>query len=441
MWLPFGSTLSPAAALVAVWMMATFASFRSREIWELLSGNGFDAQVQFQSASWLVFGLIACGAFLRGRFDPRPVSGGPLFWYAIFVALAVFSTVYSPAPMLTGFGAMQLAVATALICTLVQRLDVIYPIIAIYVAINWLLVILGSVGLDFGLDWIAPAQEVYARFGGAEWETWRFTSAFGHPSLISIVAAMGAVGLAAKAPRRQWALYGFYVVWLAATVVLTVSRTAILGMLLGFLVVAWRRRLMLPFGMAASLAAFAVLIVPDVRDGLVEFLLRGQTEEDVASLTGRTDLYATAMERLGQISFGEGFRAVRANLLDEENWGQGVSHAHNLVLEALISLGVPGAAAVLASLISFAIYAARVAWHPWYRRFGHDGHACEALAVLFPILAFCTLDSGFAMNANPFVITFIFFAAKVRVQLLALDGATAMGAQRRPEAGAAGIAL
>jgi O-antigen ligase len=195
-------------------------------------------------------------------------------------------------------------------------------------------------------------------------------------------------------------------------------------MALGFLIVVWRRRLMLPFAMAVGLSAIAALIVPEIRDGIVDFLLRGQTEEDVASLTGRTDLYATALERLERISLGEGFRAARANLLDEENWGQGVSHAHNLVLEALISLGAPGAAAVLASLVCFGSYAVRVAWHPWYRRFGSNGPASEALAVFFPILAFCVLDSGFAMNANPFVIAFIFFAAKVRAQLLALRIAT-----------------
>lgn len=433
--LPLGWKPDRGTLIVATWMMATFASFRSREIWELLSGSGLDAQVKFQVASWCGFGLLAAWLAWRGRIDFRLVSGGPLLWYSVYIALAVLSTAYSPAPTLTAFAAMQLAVAVALVCAFGSRLDAIYGLVVLYVAVNWVLVILGSVGLNLGQGWIAPAQDIYVRFGGAEWETWRFTSAFGHPSLISIVAAMGAVGLAARTRGHLWRRNGFLIAWLALTVLLTVSRTGIMGMALGFLVVIWRRKMALPFSIGAAFAGVGILVIPELRDTIVDFLLRGQTEEDLVSLTGRTDLYATVWERLGQISFGEGFRAVRAELLDEGDAGQGISHAHNLFLEALIGLGLPGAAAVTATLLALGACAIRTAWHPWFSRFGRDGTDCEAIAILMPILAFSMLDSAFAMNANPFVIVFIVFAAKARAQLLALDAA-----MRRPTVQRAGVA-
>jgi hypothetical protein len=96
-----------------------------------------------------------------------------------------------------------------------------------------------------------------------------------------------------------------------------------------------------------------------------------------------------------------------------EQWGHGVSHAHNLVLQASIDLGIAGVVAVTMSLVSLARDTVRLAFPK--RRPGVPATSdIEPLAVLFPILAFCALDSGFAMNVNVFVIAFAMFCASTR---------------------------
>jgi len=164
-----------------------------------------------------------------------------------------------------------------------------------------------------------------------------------------------------------------------------------------------------------------------LRSALVDFLMRGQTEQEFTSLTGRTDLYVLALERLDGSWLGHGFRSLRDNLLLAENWGQGVSHAHNLVLTALIDLGYLGAAAVLASLASFAVLAWRVAFHPAWPTGARRGPAAEGLAMLMPIAAFCTLDSGFAVNVDMFVIIFIAFSARLTRTWMACEAAVRRG--------------
>lgn len=406
--------------LVAVWIMATFASFRNRPAWELLSDTGLDLQVKFQAASWLFFGTLALWLLASGRVDLSLFRRGPLAWYAAFVGLALVSTSYSSAPLFTGFAASQLATALVLTNAMRHQIDIVYRLIGIYVAINWVLVLLGEFHVPLGMAWIAPAKEIYLTYGGAEWESWRFTSAFGHPSFISIVAAMGCIGLAARDRLRGREIV--VIAWLALTVVLTVSRTAILGMVLGLVVVFWRKQLLLSALLLGVFAASLLMVVPYLNDSLLGFILRGQSEEDLASLTGRTDLYETALERIDRLALGDGFRSVRANLLEEENWGRGISHAHNLFLEALIGLGIPGVIAVTGSLISFLRTALRILWHPHRSTHRRSESDAEALAVFVPILAFCILDSGFAMNANPFVLVFIVFAMRAQMKLAELDG-------------------
>lgn len=403
---------------VIVWMLGTFASFRNREIWELLEGSGLDAQVSFRTYSWFIFGLIATYAVYFGYIRIDLLLTGPLFWYSLFTAIAVASAAYSPAPEITAFYAFQLAIALLLACSVWAGGDTPYVFVVTYVGINWILVILGSSGLNFGQEWIAPPREIYFWFGGGDTEAWRFTSAFGHPSIISVVAAMGAVGMLSRLGTRPVLGDTLVLMWLVITVLLTVSRTGIAGMLLGFIVVAWGRGKLLQTFILGLLVLLYFVIFPSTYLGLGDFFSRGQTEEEIQSFTGRVELYGLVFDRIKefdtlQFMFGNGFRSLRAELLDGETWGMGISHAHNMLMEAFLSLGLIGAMVSALCLLSFFALAVGAAFHPLYRELGRDGSDLEAMAVFCPIAAFCALDSGIAMNLNPFVITFILFSARL----------------------------
>ena len=95
-------------------ILTTFASFRNRDIGELLDYGGIDAQVKFQASVWAGLGLVALALLATGRADTRLLRRGPLFWYACFIGTALLSACYSPAPAYTAYRATQHAVALVL---------------------------------------------------------------------------------------------------------------------------------------------------------------------------------------------------------------------------------------------------------------------------------------------------------------------------------------
>ncbi|WP_353646653.1 O-antigen ligase family protein [Mesorhizobium sp. WSM2239] len=387
------------------------ATFRSRSIDDLLGSGGIDFQVQYQAISWTILGSISALLLLLGKVDFSLVRRGPLAWLLAFAALGVASSLYSLSPLITLYYSIQSIVLILLVCAIGKNVDKIYYIVCLYAALNWIVLIMGTAGFGLGLDWITTAEESYVRYGGSRGELWRFSTAFGHPSLIAIVAAMGAVGLAAQ--RSRWSGKRLIVGWLTLTVVLTLSRTAIAGMAAGFLVIAVLRHKISGTLATICLLAALVLSIPGLDERLVNVFMRGQSSQDFSSLTGRSEIYSAALQRLEQAWWGEGFRSLRGRPLIGEQWGHGVSHAHNLVLQASIDLGVAGVLAVVMCLFSLTRDAVRLAFPS--RRLGLSAASdIEPIAVLFPILAFCALDSGFAMNVNVFVIAFVMFCASTR---------------------------
>jgi hypothetical protein len=244
----------------------------------------------------------------------------------------MISTIYSASPLLTLYRSLQLAVAIVLVVSLRDRLAHLYMLIVAYVAINWILLLLGFLGLDGGTEWLRGPDDLYVSYGGNEFEAWRFWTAFGHPSHISIVAGIAAIGLAARVSGRQWITHAPLIAWLLLTVMLTVSRTAIAATLVGLCLVAAGRRALLPVVGLGCALLFFVLMIPGTQDGVTGFLMRGQSPEEFASLTGRHEIYAAAVDQLeGYWLLGNGFRAARVYGLGDRD----IVHAHNLILEAV----------------------------------------------------------------------------------------------------------
>jgi len=406
--------------VVCLFIATTLASFRVRSVSELFAGGGMDAQVMFQALSWVALGFVGLYLFATGRADLRLLRRGPLFWYSCFVALALFSTLYSQSPALTAFRSMQLAVAVVLVISLREHLGSLHLFVIAYIAVNWILVLVGLSGCAGGLSWIRGVDDQYVALGGTVHGPWRFRSAFGHPSQIAVVASIGAIGLAACTSGRRWRVRGPIIAWLILTTILTVSRSGIAGLVGGLAVVAFGRRRMLPCVCTIGVVV-PLLMMPDYsREALLRYLARGQSTEELASLTGRISVYDSAVSRIEQAWLtGYGFRAARRALLDEQAPGHGVVHAHNLFLESLTSLGVPGA--VLAGMVLLTL-----AFSIWtiLRRYRGVPEVVpvgwELCGMLVPIVAFSVLDSGFAASVSPFVMVFLVVLALT--QTILLDG-------------------
>jgi O-antigen ligase len=247
-------------------------------------------------------------------------------------------------------------------------------------------------------------------------QRWRFETAYAHPSLLSVVAAVGAIGIAARAKDRITTKEGMLILWLIATTVLTVSRTAIFGMVLGLGIVALSRRSLAIWLCLILVPASALMVSSDVRKGIGHYLARGQTSSELASLTGRSYLYRVALNRIDRsLPWGEGFQSGRLDPLEEDN--ATMVHAHNLLLEATAGMGILGGLAVVLIVLTWLMNLTRLLTRSGISE--SDATSWELCAISVPLLAFCVLDSGFVNAINALV--FVYLAVITRTELEVVD--------------------
>lgn len=400
--------------VVWFWMLATFANFRIRSVTELTKGHTFDAQVLFQVASWLCFGIFAVWAAFRGRADWSLVRRGPLTWYCGFILIALLSAVYSPFPGLSAFTAIQHGIALVLTISLGRHLRRSLHFALIYVIVNWLLVILGALHMNFRMDWItAPgASRIWT-----DEATWRFASAFGHPSQIGIVAAATAL-MIFKGSKGSFE-HAAYILLMVVTLLLTDSRTAIAGFAAGLIYILVKQRRIIVLCVIGSCMILTLLIAPS-RALITAYLSRGQSSGDINSLTGRTPVYKDALSRVADHwVLGQGFLSTRVLLLNDQGDGNGTVHPHDLLLAALTGMGIGGAILAVGSVFSLRSTVRKlIIFSGYYPRSRQQ--ALRYSATMMPLIAFCILDSGFVAKMGPFVLLYLVFAAQAQDALLSV---------------------
>ncbi len=421
--------LHPAYYLGPVLLVfATFMTFRRRGFADLFE-SGADAEIKVKLAIWAILGLVAFNRLPIILRNSSLLFILPLAPYAAFCVLALLSTGYSLQPSLSAVRAGQIAIVIALALSMRDRAAEWPKLGALYLAINWAFLLIGLTGLIPALYWrdLPGFQEPgYDGF----FAPWRLGTPIGHFSIISLVAAMLIVAQAARIQRAPGLHDIAYFLWLVVTLMLTVSRTGILGAVLGLAVVILLRGFMAITALAAAAAGSVMLLTPGVSEAVLRFLERGQDAEDISSLTGRTGLYESILAVISDHwALGYGFRASRAAHLNEIQDSAGntygtAAHAHNAVLESTASLGVAGAVCAITILVSLLACGLGLLWRarqvqparqdlkrqaridagslpdPWSR-------AVEFCAYWPPIFAFSMMDSSFALEINPFVFFFI----------------------------------
>lgn len=402
---------------VVLWLllMTSMASFRQREGSALFDQGGFDVQVMFQIGTWLGLGALSVYLIAIGRADLRLLKQGPLFWYTCFIAAAFCSLTFSASPSLTAFRAYQHAVALVLVISMRDQLKHVYLLIILYIAVNWLLFLIALSGLHGGLGWLSMSVEGTSLISGDVMNRWRFSTAFGHPSWISILAASAAVGLSWRQRPGDWDWRTAVIGWLALTTVLTVSRTAIAGMLVAFVVVLAARRTLFPWVCLIGFLIPLALMSTDLRDSAANYLMRGQSVTEFQSMTGRVDLYGEALTRIQRsMPFGMGFQSGRIDPLYEDL--ASMAHAHNFFLEALTGMGVAGGLLVVLIVLSML----HTLWQlvqpesdPGRRSVGW-----ELAVVSIPLAAFCVMDSGFVTSVNQVVLLYVVVMAHAQTTLI-----------------------
>jgi hypothetical protein len=413
--------------LVALLMTVAFVSTRSRdpnELWE--SAGGIDEQVLIRSGIWLVLGCLAIWCVARARADLRLLRTGPLFWYGLWVIMALVTASYVVAPLLVIYYSLQLGVALVLVISLRHNLDKLPYFASVYVAVFWLL--LFAEYLPGGMPgWMQTAKDEYAALAGGD-EVWRFGDVFGHPSQLSIVSAVAAIQLAARMNRGNLRTHGPLVAWMVLSTMMAISRTAIAGLVAGMIIVAMAHKSLFRVVLIAGTLLSLAVMFTDLPSMATDYFMRGQTEDEFSSLTGRDVIYNAALRRATEsLPFGFGFRSGRKDLLIHDEKAPKIGHSHNLFLEAATGMGIPGLVLAVMIVLTTVRQSVRVLRRP-PAIVSSGFQRGELVGMLMPLAAFCIMDLGFASEVTPVLMMYLLVFARIQAEVL---GAPIVGHPQR----------
>jgi exopolysaccharide production protein ExoQ len=183
-----------------------------------------------------------------------------------------------------------------------------------------------------------------------------------HPNTHAIEAAVVVIAAvwAMKLEPERRKLYALIAIGAFGLLLLTRSRTSLVGLVIGLVAVPAltlrRRPAMIGLLAAVGVALVVGVFIPDIIRNAQHALLLGRSAEtaDVGTLTGRTDLWKALLLYVAKRPWlGYGFDAfwtadhVEAVTLDQ---GWLVSHAHSSYIENLLNLGYVGLAAFVVSV-------------------------------------------------------------------------------------------
>jgi O-antigen ligase len=165
-----------------------------------------------------------------------------------------------------------------------------------------------------------------------------------------IAALLAVVALSRLLRREGTLLYGLLFASSVATMLLSQTRSALLGFAVGaLLVLLLSGRVLIVF--SAAVAAVIVLLATSAGPTFIEYFRRGQNAEMFDSLSGRMDWWSFAWQRFMERPF-TGFGAFAGGRFAAlaEMGDQTTSSVHNTYLEAILGLGVMGVLPVLICL-------------------------------------------------------------------------------------------
>lgn len=339
--------------------------FRARDPSLSLSGS-LDWQIKLELAVWAA--LLACvgwylvrrggSAYLRSTFLRRSLA---LKLLAAFAALLWISSLYSPTPALSMTRATQwvaLVVLAAVTCEAVRSPELLSRFWTYTRRALWIACTAAIMATHFLPK--SPSQQAMAFNTDAGVVTTRYTWFGTHPidtaSFIglAVLTLLGTIfGCSDRwldrrfGPLLRLVLLGLFSSFLIATkargtLIATVFAALVLAVLHG------RKTRGYSVLALMALAASAMVSLRAAEPFVREYILRHQNTEQLASMTGRTELILEALPLLWERPlFGHGYLAARSLFLDIA-WGAG--EAHNAFLEVMVSTGIVGVA-----LISFVL--------------------------------------------------------------------------------------
>lgn len=386
----------------------------------LVGGGGVDLQS-------IVKGAIAALLMVYGLFNGfrRCSHHVVLMLFLAYAMFAAGSSSYSSARALgigSGIALLGIAFATARGATMTQK-DLAYYWDALY--ITAVVVCLSS----FALLATVPLMARDMADPGA----YRMRGITGSANSLGPIMAAGAImGLGViKRQTVAWKknMHRFFWVAMVVALVLTNSRSSLLGLVLGLMLCAVLARrqsiltvLLLLF--AASMT-MAVLLLPSLMKSILslfaELFSRSGNVQELTSFTGRSDIWAACWKLIkAKPWFGYGLGSVRLEIpkVFWDEWGNTAATAHNFVLESMISVGLAGTSLLLLVVLTTTVGLSRfVSRNVVFVDDGQRDVALCALRCMMMLLIHAMVERAFAGMAAPSTVllgvcvaTYVFFA-------------------------------
>jgi len=281
--------------------------------------------------------LIASGIFVNGRALSSYFKA-PLGWFFLYGLIAAFSSLYASHTFYSLGKALEVIVVGGPIALMLSRIQEWRSVETTY---NLTLIMIGLTAVTPWLWLIINPGAVLVPSKGLLPVIMMGPLPPLNPNALASLAAI--VGIASLSclyrSERHRKLFTFVLLGSIATLVLSFSRTSIIGFILGAITYAYfdRRRGLL-VSMVVMLAT--ILLLGVLRELVFEYLLRGQHIESIKSLSGRTVAWEMAWNYFLESPYiGHGFvSAGRYDVL-----GNATSHLHGSIFDVLVGVGMAGA--------------------------------------------------------------------------------------------------
>ena len=320
---------------------------------------GADTAVRFAFLSLGMLVIVFIGARYRFAFL-RELTTGVLGIFSLFALWGLASTLWSEAPTVTFYKSVEYCAMLALFALAAWLINSntrdpqsrSLALKSIF-DFSWFLVFFLMVNVYVGaVVWpeYAILQNYRDQSGLLGFSLQGALPGIAENGVGQIAAVLGIVALVRilLMPRFR-ALYVPIFAFSVITMVLTQSRSPILGFVLavGVVLLVGRRFVLL----AASGVFMGVAMLTQYSQLAYEFLRRGQSTQDLASLTGRVGYWQSSLEAVRErLLQGYGANAGGRYVIRSVSGETDVSTVHNLWLEVLLDTGAVGLVLFLAGV-------------------------------------------------------------------------------------------
>ena len=350
----------------------------------------------------------------------RPIFRGLFGGLIVFVGISLTTTLWSVKPYWTFYKSAEYGLDVALIVAVVTSVK---SLIKFKLLFNWVYALCGALlvlavteaifvprlGFDYGPLGTLSMPELTGVFPA------QAPNGLGtYGAIIAIVALCRLMSKTEESSNRGW--YQIILGFGLLTMVMTEARSAIGAFVVAVIMYLILTRRVIAGAILAAGSALA-LLVSGLGSTLLDYMMRGQTAQQFQQLTGRTELWAVAWQRIVERPFiGWGAYAGGKFVVLPAVQKTGFVDVDSTLVETLLDTGIPGLVALLLVVAA--------AWYFLFRGFrserledGVRSLALESLLVLAILTMRCVFVSNLTRHpALPFLAT-IGFAELIRRKL------------------------